>query len=154
MATHSSMFAWKIPRTEEPGGLQSMGSQESDTTEWLSTHTHTTNILLKVGNCYITLIGTQLHRHTHCQREWKLLSFFWVIMWTANNRDVLEYNKRKWMLMEIISLFCRGYLGLLSLLSMSKLFARSFRLTSPWSQLHQHKYPSYKVVKKAGVWHF
>ena len=27
MATHSSTFAWKIPWTEEPGGLQSMGSQ-------------------------------------------------------------------------------------------------------------------------------
>ena len=27
MATHSSMHAWKIPWTEEPGGLQSMGSQ-------------------------------------------------------------------------------------------------------------------------------
>ena len=27
MATHSSIFAWKIPWTEEPGGLQSMGSQ-------------------------------------------------------------------------------------------------------------------------------
>ena len=27
MATHSTTFAWKIPRTEEPGGLQSMGSQ-------------------------------------------------------------------------------------------------------------------------------
>ena len=27
MATHSSIFAWEIPRTEEPGGLQSMGSQ-------------------------------------------------------------------------------------------------------------------------------
>ena len=27
MATHSSIPAWKIPRTEEPGGLQSMGSQ-------------------------------------------------------------------------------------------------------------------------------
>ena len=25
MATHSSIFAWEIPRTEEPGGLQSMG---------------------------------------------------------------------------------------------------------------------------------
>ena len=32
MATHSSTVAWKIPWTEEPGGLQSMGSQESDTT--------------------------------------------------------------------------------------------------------------------------
>ena len=26
MATHSSMFAWRIPRTEEPGGIQSTGS--------------------------------------------------------------------------------------------------------------------------------
>ena len=30
-ATRSSTLAWKIPWTEEPGGLQSMGSQESDT---------------------------------------------------------------------------------------------------------------------------
>ena len=28
IATHSSILAWEIPRTEEPGGLQSMGSQE------------------------------------------------------------------------------------------------------------------------------
>ena len=32
MATHSSILAWEIPRTEEPGKLQSMGSQESDVT--------------------------------------------------------------------------------------------------------------------------
>ena len=36
MATHSSIFAWRIPWTEEPGGLQSMGSQESDTTQQLN----------------------------------------------------------------------------------------------------------------------
>ena len=37
MVTHSSIFAWKIPWTEEPGGLQSMGSQkESDMTEQLT----------------------------------------------------------------------------------------------------------------------
>ena len=33
MATHSSIFAWRIPWTEEPGSLDFMGSQESDTTE-------------------------------------------------------------------------------------------------------------------------
>ena len=32
MATHSSLLAWRIPWTEEPGGLQSTGLQESDTT--------------------------------------------------------------------------------------------------------------------------
>ena len=31
MATHASTLAWKILWTEEPGGLQSMGSQELDT---------------------------------------------------------------------------------------------------------------------------
>ena len=39
MATHCSIFAWRIASTEEPGGLQSM---ESDTTEQL---THTKNIV-------------------------------------------------------------------------------------------------------------
>ena len=31
MAAHSNILAWEIPRTEEPGGLQSMGLQESQT---------------------------------------------------------------------------------------------------------------------------
>ena len=38
MVTHSSTLAWKIPWTEEPGGLQSMGVTESDTTERLHFH--------------------------------------------------------------------------------------------------------------------
>ena len=38
MAPHSSAFAWKIPWTEEPGRLQSMGSLESDTTERIPFH--------------------------------------------------------------------------------------------------------------------
>ena len=33
MATHSSILAWRTPWTEEPGGLQSTGHKESDTTE-------------------------------------------------------------------------------------------------------------------------
>ena len=32
MAAHSSLLAWRIPWTGEPGGLQAMGSQESDMT--------------------------------------------------------------------------------------------------------------------------
>ena len=31
MATHSSIIAWEIPGTEEPGGLQSVGLQKSQT---------------------------------------------------------------------------------------------------------------------------
>ena len=40
MATHSSILAWRIPWTEESGGLQSIGSQELDMTE-ATEHAHT-----------------------------------------------------------------------------------------------------------------
>ena len=40
MATHSSILAWKMLWTEDPGGLESMGSQKSNTTEQLSMQTH------------------------------------------------------------------------------------------------------------------
>ena len=41
MATYSSILAWKIPWTEDPGGLQSMELRASDATERLNTHTNT-----------------------------------------------------------------------------------------------------------------
>ena len=41
MATYSNIFAWRTPWTEKPGGLQSMGLQESDMTEATScTHSN------------------------------------------------------------------------------------------------------------------
>ena len=40
MAIHSSTIAWKIPWTEEPGRLQSMGRKELDATERLHVHVH------------------------------------------------------------------------------------------------------------------
>ena len=48
MAPHSSTFAQKIPWTEEPGRLQSMGSLQSDTTERL--HFHFTLSCIGEGN--------------------------------------------------------------------------------------------------------
>ena len=47
MATHSSLLAWETPWTEEHGGLQSMGSQKSQT--GLSDWTTTTNEAPKGG---------------------------------------------------------------------------------------------------------
>ena len=48
MATHSSVLAWKIPWTEEPGRLQSMGWKELDMIEHACayTHIHTQNYKL------------------------------------------------------------------------------------------------------------
>ena len=49
VATHSSIVAWRIPWTEEPGRLQSMGLQRVKP-DW-ATHTHTRNI--KTKNYYL-----------------------------------------------------------------------------------------------------
>ena len=38
MATHSRILAWRVPWTEEPGGLQCMSRKESDMTERLHFH--------------------------------------------------------------------------------------------------------------------
>ena len=48
MATHSSILAWRIPWTEEPGGLQFMGSLrvEHMTEQLTHTHTHTQCLVL------------------------------------------------------------------------------------------------------------
>ena len=45
MATHPSNFAWRIPWTQEPGGLQSMGSQETDKTILQSLIPHRKNVI-------------------------------------------------------------------------------------------------------------
>ena len=52
MANHSSILAWRIPWTEEPGGLQSIQSQSQTLLKQLSTHTHT-------------------HAHTHTGEKFK-----------------------------------------------------------------------------------
>ena len=48
MATHSNILAWRIQWTEEPGGLQSTGRKELDTTERLTLHFHSVQSLRRV----------------------------------------------------------------------------------------------------------
>ena len=52
MATHSSILAWRIPWTEEPGGLQSMGSQREGH-DW-------SNLARTVINCIFGCAGSLL----------------------------------------------------------------------------------------------
>ena len=52
MAAHSSILAWKIPRTEDTGSLQSTGSQQSDTTEQLHFHFHFQEICIFLLNVF------------------------------------------------------------------------------------------------------
>ena len=52
-ASHSSILAWRILRTEEPGGLQSKCHKELDMTEYACTHTHTDIFIYLYTHIYI-----------------------------------------------------------------------------------------------------
>ena len=56
MATHSSILAWIIPRTEEPGEPQSMGGKESNMTK-----------LVHMCTCMCMRACACTHTHTHTQ---------------------------------------------------------------------------------------
>ena len=75
MATHSSILAWKIPRTEEPDGLQSWGCKESDTTKQLST------VLSYKGIPPL------------CLRPWQLS---WAWRWPGSRNPIQEGTVRRW----------------------------------------------------------
>ena len=53
MATHPSILAWNIPRTKEPGMLQSMGSKRLDTAEQLNTHVYNYMCVCKIPSIFI-----------------------------------------------------------------------------------------------------
>ena len=58
MATYSSILAWKIPWTEDRGGLQSMGSQSQTGLKRLSKHAH----ILRGAGCSFVLDMTVLDK--------------------------------------------------------------------------------------------
>ena len=77
MATHSSILAWRIPQTEEPGGLQSMGSQRIGHDWATTTFTFTCpNIQdgLKRVDCFLHHL--LFIEHLLCTRHWRLLIVF------------------------------------------------------------------------------
>ena len=57
MTTHSSILARIIPLTEEPGGLQSMGSQRVEHNRATNTHTHTHTQILRTSHKAVKLIS-------------------------------------------------------------------------------------------------
>ena len=56
MATHSSVLAWRIPGTREPGGLSSMGSQSQTRLKWLSSSSSSSLYFMKLNcNCIVSM---------------------------------------------------------------------------------------------------
>ena len=97
-ATHSSILAWRIPWTEEPGELQSKGSQNSWTqlSDWV--HTHSSFI---AQNLWAPDSRLRKNKHSTCTFKCKVDSsnMFWTpSVWKAllGNEGKLDrwFNKR------------------------------------------------------------
>ena len=90
MAPHSSLLAWRIPRTEEPGGLQSMGSQRVRH-DWkrLSTAQLHLNFrqMMNTIFCYVPGMG-----HTYTE---KMFSLF-ICNWNLTGRCVFYMETQIW----------------------------------------------------------
>ena len=72
MATHPSILAWRIPWTEEPGGLQSLGHKEWDMTK------HSVAAVSKVGG-QDNLLGIERRRwYSFCIFISYLKNFYFV----------------------------------------------------------------------------
>ena len=67
MATHSSILAWIIPWTEETGRLQSMGCEESDTTERLTLLIH---FFFNVYQYQLLLKKTDCVQNNYNNNQW------------------------------------------------------------------------------------
>ena len=104
-ATHSSIFAWKIPWTEEPGGLQSMGSQRVKH-NWAAERTaHSKHLLItdttflamkqihmdhmKVLECLSRVPLKGPFQGSHYKTLWVLVCAQWVVK--NNNNDTRRH---------------------------------------------------------------
>ena len=75
MTTHSSILAWRIPWTEEPGGLQSVGSHRMDTTAAAAKSLQSCLTLCDPMDC--SLPGSSVHRILQARiLEWVAIPFF------------------------------------------------------------------------------
>ena len=90
MATHSSILAWRIPWTEEPGGLQSMGSQRVR-----HNFTFTFCVIIKGGQCWSR---TSWSEHRHKAGVLPLESLLFCFSHTLMYVDQIMVCRSNWLL--------------------------------------------------------
>ena len=83
VATHSSILAWRIPWTEEPGGLQSTGLQRvrHDWRDWAHTHAYTCPVFIHSSvdrrlGCFHVLVLETVLQWTRVHMSFRIMFFF------------------------------------------------------------------------------
>ena len=159
MAPHSSTFAWKIPWTEEPGGLQSMRSLESDTTERL--HFHFSLSCIGEGN------GNPLH--CSCLENLRDGEVWWAaVSVVAQSQTRLKWlsssssrQNQSWLPTQppappsppwTGSTACGGHFRILVLPLLEKFFRKSDGQNSVWCLKYTGLHETAYNLKPARIW--
>ena len=117
MATHSSTFAREIPWTEEPGGLQSKGSQRVRQ-DWVTdrnTDTHTATLTISGQEVWETEGGGYVqkqHTHTNSPRNWPrggLICVILMVFSTVNLQFQGRFAPFSWGQSSELWRLCHGY---------------------------------------------
>ena len=90
MAIHSSILAWRIPWTEEPGGLQSMGSQRVRH-DWVTKHTHIdykSVLLCSIISIYTNYFITSSNLSSSIKK--------WLSLLFLKSREVFIFTSFSW----------------------------------------------------------
>ena len=82
MATHSSILAWEIPRTEEPGGLQSMGSQRVGH-DWATNTFATLHKVIILYSCNFFFLKSK------CPKSYSLLT---ILIFSCSNEGEFDFG--------------------------------------------------------------
>ena len=122
MATHSSTLAWRIPWTEEPGRLQSMGSQRVK-------HNWETSLQNKMYWKYMDWLfikvikGLDLNQEKFCGSLWVLFGFKG---WPSENKNGWIFTGENVLWLKLLFLVNFGPTKYISLLTVQWKFIRSF----------------------------
>ena len=96
MAMHLSIVAWRIPCTEKPGGLQTMGSQRVGH-DWAVKHTHTR----KAGNdMAFSLRSFQSSDEERGEKEVYCSKIWYIFQNRCENAMKTQWGKKQWNLFE------------------------------------------------------
>ena len=87
MATHSSILAWRIPRTEGPGGLQSKGSQRVRHNRATNTHTHKWSHEV-IYQCILICLHSPLHESLFILKVGSLKGRVVTSPWIRGRKEV------------------------------------------------------------------
>ena len=132
IATHSSILAWRMPQTEEPGELQSMGSQRVRHDWGSHTHTHILNLYIVKREQLPTPVFWSGEFHGLCTAHGVAKSWTWLTFTYIKHILIKSKEKISFLIMGFYQFFTPPLIPIVSLFI--RLSQRILKSKALWSE--------------------